>query len=295
MLPEHLWKATEPRAMFPVFAQVQNTVDFMVQAGPRSSLKQIFAPAYHWYRGRKGLAGIASDYYNMILAPPYRFRGVFLSLSGRVVAECHFDGAFEVGQLFCADLNRVLADRGLAPIDGSFILIASRGRNDLWNSSPGNATMRYVGDNFVAGFRTGFFARVLNPVRGKKHQGFTGVNPQVVVRGDFISGLLLMNHSSDPLYDRTVRPVTRLHRNQDEFIEAEFGEIAPFGMTERSVEDLFPEAREFLGPVNGEGFTVSSAKGSTLASFHIIRSRSGRTLALDHSRPAHTNVVDYLG
>ena len=84
----------------------------------------------------------------------------------------------------------------------------------------------------------------------------------------------------------------RLYRNPDDFLESPFGEIPPHGALERRVTDLFPDAGGFLGATEGWGYTITRASGASLASIHLLRSRSGRTLGMDHSRPAHTNVLE---
>jgi hypothetical protein len=123
------------------------------------------------------------------------------------------------------------------------MLIASRGRLDRWSSSPGSATVRYVGKNYIAGYRTGLFARPLNPVAGKRHFGFTGINPQVMVGDDIVAAVLLINHSSDPGYDRPVSPSVRLYRDARTYLEAPFGEIPAHGALERGVLSFFPTRR----------------------------------------------------
>jgi hypothetical protein len=37
---------------------------------------------------------------------------------------------------------------------------------------------------------------------------------------------------------------------------------------------------------------IARAQGASLASIHLLRSRSGATLGVDHSRPSYANVVD---
>jgi hypothetical protein len=101
-----------------------------------------------------------------------------------------------------------------------------------------------------------------------------------------------MNHSSDPGYDRTVSPVIRLHRSHDEYLEAPFGTIPPHGALERGIADVFPGAATFVGADGG--YTITRNKGASLASLHVLRAADGSSMALDHSRPAHTNVVAYI-
>ena len=119
------------------------------------------------------------------------------------------------------------------------------------------------------------------------------------VSGDFIvpDNVVLMGVLNTPISTKTARENDRFTmtvRTPTEYQEARFGDIAPHGALERSVPDLFPRAGEFLAAHHGYGYTVAQGPGVSLASIHIIRSRDDRSLALEHSRPAHTNVVDYF-
>jgi len=293
MLPNTLWRPWEPRAVFPVFADAQNTVDFMVQDDGNHSLRSLAMPFYSVLKKRKSVSGAFRDYRNLILRRPYRFRGALISRAGEFIKQWDLGRRLRTGDYFSVNINRLCSDAGVRLVDGQLVLIANRGRADVWSSSPGSATMRYVGESYVAGFRTGLFTRVLNPVSGKKHVGFTGINPQVLVGSDIVASVLLLNHSSDPGHDRAVTPTIRLYRNQCDFLECSFGEIPPHGALERTVLDLFSEARDFLKSTGGRGFTIVRAAGVSLASIHLLRSLSNTTLGMDHSRPAFTNVVDY--
>jgi hypothetical protein len=292
MLPQGLWHSWEPRAVFPVFADAQNGIDFAVQESLTPTWRSIARAGYTLMRRHKPPADAFRDLANLVLGRGMRFRGALVTRGGHFVRDWQLSGPLRPGGFFSVSVNELLAREHMAMTDGLFILIASRGRADRWSSSPGSATVRYVGDGYVAGYRTGLFTRQLNPVKGKRHFGFTGINPQVQVGDDVVASVLLINHSSDPEYDRRVSPTIRLHHDAASFLEAPFGDIPPHGALERSVTDLFPHAREFLAPNGGRGFTIARAQGASLASVHLLRSRSGRTLGLDHSRPAYTNVVD---
>lgn len=294
MLPENTWQPWHPRAFFPVFADVQNTVDFIVQRHQSFSLRALAMPAYAVLKKRKSTSDALRDYGNILLSRPYHFRGVLVDRAGTFVAEWPLGNGLRAGDYFSADINHLCREAGIKLMDGQWVLIANRGRADLMGSSPGSATMRYVGANYVAGFRTGLFTRVINPVNGKKHFGFTGINPQVMVHPNLVASVLLINHSSDPAYDRAVAPTIRLYRNNTEYLEAPFGDIPSHGALERRVTDLFPQAEAYLAANQGRGLTVAHASGVSLASLHLLRSPKGDTLGIDHSRPAYTNVVDYL-
>jgi hypothetical protein len=293
VLPNDIWKAWEPRVIFPVFADCENTFDFAVQTTLRPrTLKEWALPGYYALKKQKDWGSALRCYGDVLFDRRIRFRGAFLDRDGQLIKRLSFEGAYGPGDSFSLNLNEKLQDEGVSLQDGEFLLIASRGRADRWSSSPGNVTARYVGERFIAGYRTGFFARPLNENR-KAHFGFTGLNPKVLITNDLEASLLLINHSSDPSYDVVCRPTVRLHRSPQEFIEADFGDIPPLGMRERRLTEMFPNAREYLAPVGGRGFTVTKVKGVTLASIHMFRSHSNQTFSLEHSRPSHANVIRY--
>lgn len=292
MLNLDAWKRHEPRAYFPVFAGVENHVDITLQQPVPLTARKIASPLYHWFKKRKGLRDTLRDYLILATNPAYRFKGLFIDRSGRQRAAAEFPGHYRAEDYFHCNVNEWLRAQGLAAEDGTFILVANHGRPDLFNSSPGNASLRVVGEDTVAGYRTGFFCRPLND--GKKHFGFTGLNPQVEVSEYAVASLLFVNHSSDPAYDRTANPTVRLHRSVDDYIEAPFGEIPPHAAMERCLTDLFPNATAFLAPTGGKGHSVTSLKGASLASVHILRRPDGALLSMEHSRPAYPNIVKYL-
>lgn len=296
MLDRTLWKYWEPKAVFPLFAGVCTWIDFIAQDSLYcQSVKEFARPAYYLWQRKKNLPRVARDYVDTIFGRPMRLRGIALDRAGQYIGQWQLGEIRHPGDFISVDVNGLAENEGLKLSDGVLIVLASRGQNDMWSSSPGSATVRYIGDRFIGGYRTGLFARPLNPMQGKKHFGFTGLNPQIVIDDRLVASILLINHSSDPEYDRIVTPTIRLHRSPQEYLEAEFGEIYPHGALERSVTDLFPEAEQFLASTGGKGFTVAQAKGVSLASLHILRARGGISVGIDHSRPAFTNVVDYLG
>jgi hypothetical protein len=292
MLGANAWKRHEPRVYFPVFAGMENHVDITLQEPVPITVRKLGAPLYHWSKKRKDLRDTMRDYAILLANPKYRFKGFFVDQQGKPRASGHFEGAYKAGDYFHVNVNAWLQAQGCAQEDGTFILVANHGRPDLFNSSPGNATLRVVGRETVAGYRTGFFCRALND--GKKHFGFTGLNPQIEVGDHAVASLLFVNHSSDPAYDRPANPTVRLHRSVDEFLEAPFGEIPPHASMERRITDLFPDAAGFLTATGGKGHSVTSLKGASLASVHVLRRPDGVLLSMEHSRPAYPNIVKYL-
>ncbi len=292
MLSPNAWRQEEPRLNFPVFGDAENHIDFTLQDDPKLTPKRLAVPAYHFVKGRKPLATMIDDYRHLFGAEPYRFKGVFLDRQGREKLAGPLPGEYRPGGFFHCNLNHWLSHHQVPLQDGTFVLVASRGRADRFLSSPGNVTLRVLTGERVCGFRTGFFSRPLNA--GHKHFGFTGLNPHVEVNAAWLSSLLLINHSSDPAYDQRVTPTVRLFRADGQFLEAPFGEIAPHAALEKTISEVFADAEAFLAGNAGRGFTVTRLKGATLASIHVLRSRDGHLASMEHSRPAHPNVVDYL-
>jgi hypothetical protein len=295
MLPKDLWAPWEPRASFPVFADSTNLISFVVGEGlfASTNLKALARPLANLVRKRKDLQNTVRNYRWLICRTKLLFRVAYLDKNGNLIKTWSFKEKHSEGDFFFFNLNEQLQKDAIPLQDGVLILIANRGRADLFHSSPGSANMEYLSAQTIAGFRTGFFARPVNSI-GKGHFGFTGLNPQALVTPNLVMSVLLVNHSSDPDYNKPVVPTIRLYRNETEFLETTFGEIQPHGRLEKTILELFPEAENFLKPTAGRGCTVAQAKGATLASFHIIRNRNGKIAAIDHSRPSHPNVVDYL-
>lgn len=292
MLPSHAWGQEQPRLNFPIFAGVENHIDFTLQADPALTLKRLAVPLYHFVKRRKTLRMMINDYCHLAFGEPYRFKAIYLDRQGNQLLSSAMPGEFRAGGFFHCHIDHWLAEHGVPLVDGNLVLVASRGRADRFLSSPGNVTLRIVTPTNICGFRTGFFSRTLNA--GQSHFGFTGLNPHVESNARWLSSLLLINHSSDPAYAQRVTPTVRLYRSADEFLEAPFGEIAPHAALEKTIDELFPEALTFLAGNHGRGHTITKLKGATLASIHVMRTREGRLTSMEHSRPAHPNIIDYL-
>lgn len=292
MISPDAWRQNEPRLNFPIFGNAVNQVDFSIQEDRKLTIRRAGSPLYRFLTRKLGLRAMLRDYRNMVSPQPFTFRGVFIDRAGKQLCCADIPGAFHAGDFFYCDINEWLTAHQIPVQDGNFILVANRGLADRWQSSPGNVSLTVNYEDRITGYRTGFFARPLNA--GNKHVGFTGLNPRVEVTDQWISGLLLINHSSDPGYDAWVNPTVRLYRDDQNYLEAEFGNIAPHAGAERSVLELFPEAEAFLAPSHGIGYTVTRLSGFSLASVHVLRTRTGMLAALEHSRPAHTNIINYL-
>jgi hypothetical protein len=287
-----MWLQHEPRLNFPMFGNLVNEIDFTVQEDRKLNWRRLVSPLYRCLFRGESFGNMLSDYRHVFNPHGFSLRACFVDRDGRHVCSGQFTGTYRAGDHFYCNVNDWVVSQGAAMADGSLILIASRGRADRWQSSPGNVTLRVSNTATVAGYRTGFFARPLNA--GHKHVGFTGLNPRVEANDKWVSGLLLINHSSEPAYDKWACPTVRLYRADGEYREAEFGDIAPHSSLERSVLQLFPDAEAFLAPSGGVGYTVTTLQGASLASVHVLRTCSGELCALEHSRPAHTNIINYL-
>jgi hypothetical protein len=292
VLSHNAWQQHEPRLNFPVFDKAENFIDFSLQRDARLTLKRVVAPGYYFISGRKSIKETVRNYHNIIMGESYRFKGIFLDRSGKELLSAQFPGEYWPGDFFHCNLNEWLLNQKIAIQNGNLILIASRGREDRFMSSPGNVTLRVLTNKNVCGYRTGFFSRPLNA--GHKHYGFTGLNPHVELNERWASSLLLINHSSDPAYDRSVRPTVRLYRADGNFIETPYGDIPPHAALEMGIGELFPQAFDFLSTNGGRGYTITRVKGASLASIHVTRTTNGELVSMEHSRPAHPIVVDYF-
>jgi len=294
---EKLWRSWEPRVILPTFRGCDNIIDFSVNSSLNRSRGGIFYslsyPIYNLYKKRNSFRTMLRHYRNMIFRSAIRYRCILLSREGEYLYQWKLEGRYREGDYFRVNINDVARQSGLEEVleaDNLIVVVASRGRNDTCMSSPGSITIKYINDKKISGFRTGLFSRVLNE-GAAGHFGFTGVNPTVMLRRDVRSSILLVNHSSSSSYKKVVNPTIRLYRSPDEYLESGFGAIQPLGAREQALLDVFPEAEEFLAESSGSGCTVATVKGFSLASFHVFRDGRGELMAIDHSRPAHTNII----
>ena len=190
------------------------------------------------------------------------------------------------------NLNEIIKELNLPDDDYMGILIMTRGRTDGFRSSPGSYSMTYYNDRVYTTYRTGGFARALNESKRKQHVGFRGINPKVIVNEKFSSSILLINHSSDPMYTGSANPKSVLIRPDGEKRYADFGKIPPFGGVEHSIEELFgSDVNDFLSAFGGLATTVTTCEGVSLASIHLRRARDGSSMSIEHSRPSHTYLL----
>ncbi len=287
MLPANLWQPWQPRVSFPFFCGVENTFEFTVQDSLRIQGWRNFSyPAYTAYKKQKTWTHALHDYGHILSGNHIYFDVHRLNQDGTYVQSEGRFGPFKIGESFVFKSN--LSDK--AGTNGLMLFVASRGRLDKMTSSPGNMTVRYASNQAVAGYRTGFFARPLNEKKG--HYGYMGLNPALSQNPQIESGILLINHSSDPEYSKAVTPKVRLYKSHDEFIESELGAIAPHGFLEKGLHEIFPQFESFKAGAKNL-WTVSNCQGVSLASFHTYRNRQGQLMAIEHSRPSHAQVIQY--
>jgi hypothetical protein len=294
MLPSGLWKEHEPRFGFPVFGDCVNKVSqavrldfcrFSWKKAVKSSLGRLkagrlpspgmFAPLLHG-----GYGGM-------------RVRGVLTTRQGEFIRDFGELGTWSAGQAFEINVNETVAAHALPMRDAMFMLIMNLGDRTEALSDINIFSMSYESDHFYTNYRTGAFARTLNDFSKKKHAGFMSVNPKIIVNDTHVSSLLFINHSSSPEYADSVSPVVRLYRSDGESLEREFGPIPAFGCVERSMEDIFgSQVRDFLASARGLGTTVSTVKGYTLAGISLLRSRDGRSMSIEHTRPTQSYLIN---
>jgi hypothetical protein len=301
LLPANTWRPWEPRFGFPVFRDMTSRVSF--------SIRPDFAPV-SWKsfpiivktalrQGWKPTLDLLREHLSLLFSGAGRnlsFRLVVTSRGGNYLATHRVPGRFPPGGSIDLNVTEIIKGMGLPTDEYMAILIMSRGRADGFRSSPGSYSMTNCDDRRYTTYRTGGFARSLNDPRRKRHSGFRGINPKAVANERSMSSLLLINHSSWPQYDQTVTPRSVLLRADGATREADFGPIRPFEGVERSLADLFGnDVADFLAPSAGRGTVITTCAGVTLASIHLMRSRDGTSMSIEHSRPSHTYLLNGAG
>ncbi|MCK1387492.1 hypothetical protein [Bradyrhizobium sp. 21] len=289
--------------MFPTFAGVESRMGFSIPVWyrpvDRKYLRSLVAGSLR-KNFREVLKDLLPELGSLIasgVSKKLRFKLHILSRDGDYRTTYEFPDSFAPGASVEIELSDLFERLKLPQDDYLVIIVMSRGRMDGYRSSPGSYSMTYVDQDNVAIYRTGAFARPLNEGRLKAHVGFTGINPKIIATKDIVSSLMLINHSSDPEYAYTARPVLKLIRGDGEQLTGDFGEIPPLGAREVSVVDVFGNAVfDFLKPFGGRGTTVTTCTGMTLASLHLQRTNDNRRtlLGIEHSRPAHMNLSGIL-
>jgi len=304
MLKKDLWLPHEPRFAFPVFKGVNSLVSFSI----RPDFEPLNVKKLHIIFGysviRVGRGSISKtilelwknicEYTPLIFSKnkTLSFRLAIISRKGKFLGSKNIDGKYSAGGSVDVNVSNVLKEIGLPNDDYTAILIMTRGRTDVFRSSPGSYSMTYYNDHVYTTFRTGGFARILNESGRKSHHGFRGINPKIVVTDKITSSILLINHSSDPLYDDSAKPESVLIRPDGEKRYAKFGEIPPFGGVEKTMEELFgDDVSQFLSKFGGKGTIVTTCEGVTLGSIHLRRARDGSSMSIEHSRPSHTYLL----
>ncbi len=299
MLPDHAWKPWEPRFGLPIFKGVRLLLSFSVNP-EYSPLKTSGIPLMLMGAMRNGFRGVRDLVveHGTLLRTPHlgrrlEFRFIITTREGEFLGQRGVPGSYPPGGSIDIEVADVLAKMGLPDDDYMGILVMSRGRPDGWRTSPGSYSMTYATDRTVTTYRTGGFIRILNDPNRKKHVGFRGINPKALATDRHLSSILLINHSSNPAYDRHVTPDSTLLRADGEQRTAVFGSIAPFGGVERDLEQLFGgDVVDFLAPFGGRGTVITTCQGVTLASIHVMRARDGSSMSIDHSRPTHTYILN---
>lgn len=292
MLPEDLWSPQEPRFAFPIFADRTNRLSFALGydlIGTRLQTARRFAGSI---KRRQGIRWATLA--DLLALRPQRveIRASLLSREGEFIKRLGPVAELKPGASFDVSINALIETNGLPVTDAMCLVVMSRGRRDAFDSSPGSFSMTYEGEHSYTCYRTGAFGRILNDARVKKHSGFMSVNPKVVVDRRHTSSVLLINHSSWTAYNETVEPTVELLRPDGAKLQAPFGPVPPFGGIERGVEELFPDAAEFLSPSQGHGMTVTRARGATLAGLSLTRSRDGAMMAIEHTRPTQAYLIN---
>ncbi|MBL4889039.1 MAG: hypothetical protein JKX97_03320, partial [Candidatus Lindowbacteria bacterium] len=212
---------------------------------------------------------------------------------GRYLGSKNIPGEYPPGGAVDIDVDGIIGELDQPAGDYMAIIVLSSGVMNFFGGSPGAFSVTYVGEKTYTTYRTGGFTRTLNDPRKKKHYGFRGINPKIVVDDSFMSSILLINHSSYTGYEKEITPEAKLIREDGETREAKFGLIQPFGGLERNMEELFgTDVSDFLAPYKGRGTVITRATGATLAAIHLLRKTDGTSMAIEHSRPTHAYLLN---
>lgn len=293
---KNLFKAHEPRNVYPFFKGVENHISYVLRPirvpTPKEAVRHMLgsvvrrdygaSPGFLWRVLKDSLCGIRLT-----------FRGAFLDRRGNLLATFPTFATVSLMESFDICVNDLLKQHAIPETDGQFMLIADRGVTLAFgNYGTGTVTATYISPNTFTCYRNGIFSRAVNEFSHHRPRGFRSIAPHMCVTGDIEASAYFFNFSSDAAYDTVANPVAKLYRNEKEFIEAPFGEILPFGASERSIRGIFGDrAEEFLAPNGGYGTLIAEENGLTLGSIHLIRNHKTRAMSIEHTRPAHMYVV----
>ena len=294
-LPSQLFRAYEPRNVFPFFANLQNHLSYVLRETYVPTFRQSIKHSAKLVLKRD--RRVSASHIGRLLIDSQRgirlnFRGAFFSRNGQLLGVIPEFASLRYFQSFDINVNQLLAKAGIPIQDGLFLAIADRPVKLDSGMSTGTLSAVYRGPSTFTCYRNSIFARPVNEFSHHRPQGFRSLAPQMLETEEMSSSAFFCNFSSDLQYRYIANPTVRLHRSKDEFLEAKFGEIPPFGGHERTLEQLFgSQVRSFLAPFGGYGTLVAEEKGVTLSSIHLIRNHRVGTVSIEHTRPTHMYVV----
>jgi hypothetical protein len=270
-----LFEPYEPRAIYPVFADRDNRLSYVLratyiatpQAATRHALGRLIRRDHH-----TSLRFLTRIVMNSLTGIRLRFRGVFLDRDGNILAEIPVFSEVEYRQGFDVSLNKLIEQAGLPMSDGQFLLICDRGVKLDGGYSIGTVGATYHNAQGFTCYRNAAFARPVNEFDHHRPVGFRSIAPHMRLNGNIETSAYFFNFSSDPNYRFTANPQVTLQREDGEKLEADFGEIPPFGAREASLESIFGNTvRNFLQGEKTFGTLIAAQRGVTIGSVHIIR------------------------
>lgn len=295
MLPQKLFRAHEPRAVYPVFADRDNRIAYVLRetyiATPQAAIRHAAGRILR-RDNRLGTSFLGRIVVDSVRGIRLRFRGAFLDRDGNLLATVPVFAETAYRQGFDVSLNALMEKAGLPLCDAQFLLIADRGVKLDGGYSIGTVTAAYGGSSGFSCYRNAAFARPTNEFSHHRPLGFRSIAPHMVCSGDIETSAYFFNFSSDSAYDYTVNPDVSLLRDDGERLDAKFGDIPPFGARERRLTEIFGvEVRNFLGGANRYGTLIAEASGVTIGSIHILRNEKHGSLGIEHTRPTHMYVA----
>jgi hypothetical protein len=295
MLPSNLFRPHEPRAVYPVFADQDNRLAYVLRetyiASPMTALRhtvgRVVRRDHHVSPGF--LARIVVD---SIRGIRLNFRGAFLDRDGRLIASFPNIATVHYRQGFDFSVNELFAAKGVPLQDGQFLLIADRGVKLDGGYSIGTVTAAYLSRKGFTCYRNAAFARPFNEFTHHRPVGFRSIGPHMTITDAFETSAYFFNFSSDPAYNFTANPTVTLLRDDGATLEGTFGEIPPFGARECGLNEMFGEqVREFLAPPMSYGTLIAEQAGVALGSAHLVRNRENGAIGIEHTRPVHMYVI----
>jgi hypothetical protein len=290
-----LFEPYEPRAVYPVFADRDNRLSYVLRAtyiatpraATRHALGRLFRRDHH--TSMRFLTRIVLD---SLTGIRLRFRGAYLDRDGNLLAEIPVFADIGYKQGIDISVNSLITDAGQEIQDGQFLLICDRGIKLDGGYGIGTVGATYHTPVGFSCYRNGAFARPINDFSHHRPTGFRSIAPHLSISKDIETSAYFFNFSTDPNYQFSANPKVTLLISDGRKLEANFGEIPPFGAREASISKIFgPGAKKFLSKENIGATLIAEQSGVTIGSLHIVRNLKNGAMGIEHTRPTHMYIA----